>query len=159
MSNCSLQHINQQKVISVVNFGIIVGLKLYCTAPTSLKSQNLCLNHCTGFNFIDKNYNRSRPLYSITWWRPIYHEAWQLNKPTKTNTNNNSGPVIQLRYIKAYPIFGPDLQPSWRKRLACNNFFKVVGSSLTQVTFFYGKDFKSPKTQLILLSMLAYGLG
>ena len=41
----------------------------------------------------------------------------------------------------------------------CIKDSKVVGSSLTQVAFFYGKDFKLPKTQLILVSMLAYGLG
>ena len=87
---------------------------------------------------------------------------------SKTNTNNNTSPVIQLHSNKAQPIFAKSSihcggDPLWwRKWLAVGkgHYYKSHEFKYHwRRCIFHRKDFKSSETQLILLSRLAYGLG
>ena len=89
------------------------------------------------------------------WLRPTNQP-----KPTETITQASNSIVSDINPANFCLV----LQPSWRKWLA----WWVAMNELTihrlcvQVypgSLFYGKDFKSPKTRLILISMLAYSLG
>ena len=83
-----------------------------------------------------------------------------LGQPTKTNTNNNTRPVIHLHFNISQPSSaGSSIHHPWIARWAGNNVAKVVGSSPTRGTAFFIKKSSNLPKQLILLSRLAYGLG
>ena len=73
--------------------------------------------------------------------------------------------VFELRQIKNLANICLGLQPLWHEwvarwpQWAASNATNDVGSSFTQIAFFHEKNYKSSKTQFILLSKLALGLG
>ena len=86
-----------------------------------------------------------------------------LGQPTKTNTHDNTRPVIKLHSIKSQPVFCQAPQSIvaqvdsavGRKQLDRRRGFECH----SRICIFHGKDFISSKTQLTLLPRFAYGLG